>query len=341
MGGPSAAIVFEELIALGANRLVRIGTCGALDPELALGALLAAERVLPADGTSARAGSRARRSSPTPACSRGSWPPAPVRSTVASSDLFYDPREDAARAWAEPGRRGRGDGGGHDLPDRRAGAGSRRRASRGSATSASRARRCARAWRRRSWRSWACGSARPATRPSGVRDREPLLRARHRLAAGSQERRQRGDVAGDLVESRLDPREPVAAGRPRRAPTRSSRRSIESSIPSSRCESERSRRVTRSMSAAEGRLSAPMAASCAWTAFSRASKARAIAAFTTGFEISSSAILPSASSPWRESRSHEALVLLWGSPSRRQGTYISGGREAHQGGCPRGSKSPP
>ena len=30
MGGPSAAIVVEELIELGARRLVRIGTCGAL-----------------------------------------------------------------------------------------------------------------------------------------------------------------------------------------------------------------------------------------------------------------------------------------------------------------------
>ena len=30
MGGPSAAIVVEELIALGARRLVRVGTCGAL-----------------------------------------------------------------------------------------------------------------------------------------------------------------------------------------------------------------------------------------------------------------------------------------------------------------------
>src|SRR5436190_17542426 len=30
MGGPSAAIVIEELVALGAKTLVRIGTCGAL-----------------------------------------------------------------------------------------------------------------------------------------------------------------------------------------------------------------------------------------------------------------------------------------------------------------------
>src|ERR671914_425598 len=56
MGGPSAAIVCEELIALGAKRLVRIGTCGALGDDLRLGDLLAAEAVLPADGTSAALG---------------------------------------------------------------------------------------------------------------------------------------------------------------------------------------------------------------------------------------------------------------------------------------------
>ena len=37
MGGPSAAIVVEELVMLGARRLLRVGTCGALDPSLALG----------------------------------------------------------------------------------------------------------------------------------------------------------------------------------------------------------------------------------------------------------------------------------------------------------------
>ena len=36
MGGPSAAIVTEELIRLGARRLVRVGTCGAL-ADLPLG----------------------------------------------------------------------------------------------------------------------------------------------------------------------------------------------------------------------------------------------------------------------------------------------------------------
>src|ERR671916_516438 len=40
MGGPSAAIVVEELIALGARRLVRVGTCGALVGDLELGDLV-------------------------------------------------------------------------------------------------------------------------------------------------------------------------------------------------------------------------------------------------------------------------------------------------------------
>jgi len=92
MGGPSAAIVCEELIALGARTLVRIGTCGALDPGLELGALLAAETVLPADGTSRALGAD------------GALAPAPELLarlvdagarpvTIATSDLFYDPRE--------------------------------------------------------------------------------------------------------------------------------------------------------------------------------------------------------------------------------------------------------
>jgi uridine phosphorylase len=102
MGGPSAAVVVEELIALGARRLVRIGTCGALAGGLALGDLVAAESVLPADGTSAALGAN------------GSLAPAPVLlarlvgagarpAMVVSSDLFYDPREGKAREWVERG----------------------------------------------------------------------------------------------------------------------------------------------------------------------------------------------------------------------------------------------
>src|SRR5437773_4898421 len=42
MGCPSAAIVMEELVQLGVNRLLRVGTCGGLQTDLALGHLVVA-----------------------------------------------------------------------------------------------------------------------------------------------------------------------------------------------------------------------------------------------------------------------------------------------------------
>jgi uridine phosphorylase len=51
LGGPSTAIVVEELIGLGARRLVRVGTCGALE-ELPLGSLVIASAVRAQDGAS-------------------------------------------------------------------------------------------------------------------------------------------------------------------------------------------------------------------------------------------------------------------------------------------------
>src|SRR3954452_4523262 len=51
MGCPSAAIVIEELVQLGAKRIVRVGTCGGLQPDLALGDLIIAVAATPADGT--------------------------------------------------------------------------------------------------------------------------------------------------------------------------------------------------------------------------------------------------------------------------------------------------
>ncbi len=52
MGGPSAAIVLTELIALGARRLIRVGTCGALAPDLSLGDLVIARESFCLDGAS-------------------------------------------------------------------------------------------------------------------------------------------------------------------------------------------------------------------------------------------------------------------------------------------------
>jgi uridine phosphorylase len=100
MGGPSAAIVVTELIELGARRLIRVGTCGALAPDLALGELVVARESFCLDGTSRAlvAGDRVaadpeltealldagRAQSGTPARRVHAGP-------IASVDLFYDP----------------------------------------------------------------------------------------------------------------------------------------------------------------------------------------------------------------------------------------------------------
>ena len=52
MGGPSAAIVCEELLRLGARRFVRVGTCGALVEGPRLGDLVLADAALAEDGAS-------------------------------------------------------------------------------------------------------------------------------------------------------------------------------------------------------------------------------------------------------------------------------------------------
>jgi uridine phosphorylase len=102
MGGPSAAIVVEELIALGARRLVRIGTCGALVDGLELGDLVAADSVLPADGASAALGADGDlRSDPELLERLVAAGARPAR--VVSSDLFYDPREGEAGDWTARG----------------------------------------------------------------------------------------------------------------------------------------------------------------------------------------------------------------------------------------------
>jgi DeoD family purine-nucleoside phosphorylase len=51
MGCPSAAIVTEELIQLGARNLLRIGTCGGYNQDLRLGDLIIATAATPNDGT--------------------------------------------------------------------------------------------------------------------------------------------------------------------------------------------------------------------------------------------------------------------------------------------------
>jgi len=91
MGGPSAAIVIEELVELGARRLIRVGTCGALAPDLGLGALVIASEALTLDGCSRALGADGRVAA-DPALTQGLCAAAGPRAragTVASVDLFY------------------------------------------------------------------------------------------------------------------------------------------------------------------------------------------------------------------------------------------------------------
>lgn len=101
MGGPSAAIVISELAQLGALTLLRVGTCGALEPSLALGELLAVSAALAHDGTS-RALGAGERVTPDPAllAALQSADDGAARSApVVSTDLFYDTPTETEREW--------------------------------------------------------------------------------------------------------------------------------------------------------------------------------------------------------------------------------------------------
>jgi uridine phosphorylase len=91
MGGPSAAIVLSELVSLGARRAVRVGTCAALDPGLALGEIVIARESICLDGASRALGAGERVAADsrlTQALLRQA--PAWHTGAVASVDLFYD-----------------------------------------------------------------------------------------------------------------------------------------------------------------------------------------------------------------------------------------------------------
>ncbi len=106
MGCPSAAIVTEELIRLGAKNLLRVGTCGGYHPEAKLGDLIIATAATPADGTV----SAITRGTPyAPAAhfdlvhaayhAAESLGREPAVGPIVSSDLFYDPEEDPQALW--------------------------------------------------------------------------------------------------------------------------------------------------------------------------------------------------------------------------------------------------
>jgi uridine phosphorylase len=98
MGGPSAAIVLEELADLGVTRAVRVGTCGALSDALSLGDLVVVGEALARDGTSRALGA------PDVVSPDGALTAAlggtPAR--IVSTDVFYD-RSGSEDAWRSEG----------------------------------------------------------------------------------------------------------------------------------------------------------------------------------------------------------------------------------------------
>jgi DeoD family purine-nucleoside phosphorylase len=105
MGGPSAAIVFEELVQLGARRLVRVGTCGALVGGFALGDVVVAREAVSADGTSRALGAGERVAADAAltaalaAAAERELGHAAASGAVITTDLFYD----AEGNHADPG----------------------------------------------------------------------------------------------------------------------------------------------------------------------------------------------------------------------------------------------
>src|SRR5436305_5944789 len=110
MGCPSAAIVIEELIQLGCDRLIRIGTCGGLQRDLELGDTIIALSAVPADATS-RHYTGGEPHAPTAhfGLTHGAIHAAkglgitPRVGPIASSDTFYDPDPSRHLRWAERG----------------------------------------------------------------------------------------------------------------------------------------------------------------------------------------------------------------------------------------------
>jgi purine-nucleoside phosphorylase len=110
MGCPGATIVFEELIQLGCTRLMRVGTCGGLQPHHALGDLIVALTAVPADQTAMHLVAN------EPHCPTASWElihgavhaakemgQAMHVGPIVSSDLFYNPNEGQYERWSQRG----------------------------------------------------------------------------------------------------------------------------------------------------------------------------------------------------------------------------------------------
>jgi DeoD family purine-nucleoside phosphorylase len=110
MGCPSAAIVVEELVQLGVKRLLRVGTCGGLQPDMSLGELIVAVSAVAADRTVDKlVGFEPHVPTADFGLVHGAVHAAKelgkqVRvGPIVSSDLFYNPDEGQYERWSKRG----------------------------------------------------------------------------------------------------------------------------------------------------------------------------------------------------------------------------------------------
>jgi len=109
MGCPSAAIVIEELIMLGCKRLLRVGTCGGLQPHHKLGDMVVALTAVPQDRT-------VDTYIHEPHCPTADWElvHGAVHAAkeigqeihvgpIVSSDVFYNPDGEQYQRWSDRG----------------------------------------------------------------------------------------------------------------------------------------------------------------------------------------------------------------------------------------------
>jgi DeoD family purine-nucleoside phosphorylase len=110
MGCPSAAIVIEELVMLGCKTLLRVGTCGGLQPHHQLGDMIVALSAVPQDGTTSTY------LDGEPHCPTADWGlvHGAVHAAkeagqtlhvgpVVSSDVFYNPDDGQYQRWSDRG----------------------------------------------------------------------------------------------------------------------------------------------------------------------------------------------------------------------------------------------
>ena len=110
MGTPSLSIVVEELLRLGATRLIRVGTCGGIATDLKTGDLVIATAACPVDGATTTylhgeayapaADFNLTRALVDAATAAGIEVQTGL---VASVDVFYNTDDDYAKRWRERG----------------------------------------------------------------------------------------------------------------------------------------------------------------------------------------------------------------------------------------------